>query len=291
MDAALGHLEAALRERFLAWNLIERDLGSEPPPRFRRAIALAKARDALATMDRLPEVLKRAGTEEERGVYEAALNIASAGLSALRALVQSGDADASEVAGALRLARSRCARRLGDPLAAARDLVGAIELSPAALARDWKEVLAEASELSKLSGAWDTTLAPPPGDPTPSPAFQQVGRDLVLALAGQKPRLRPESEPAARPALLVARSILALAAGDAEGALKLATDPRVASAAPLTSLLLAARAEASRGRNEDAVSLLEKAKAGGLRGADLKHDSLLAQFLGKDPGFRRLTEE
>ena len=291
MDAALGHLEAALRERFLAWNLIERDLGSEPPPRFRRAIALAKARDALATMDRLPEVLKRAGTEEERGVYEAALNIASGGLSALRALVQSGDADASEVAGALRLARGRCARRLGDPLAAARDLVSAIELSPAALARNWKEVLAEASELSKLSGAWDTTLAPPPGDPTPSPTFQQVGRDLVLALAGQKPRLRPESEPAARPALLVARSILALAAGDAEGALKLATDPKVASAAPLTSLLLAARAEASRGRSEDAVSLLEKAKAGGVRGADLKHDSLLAQLLGKDPGFRRLTEE
>jgi tetratricopeptide (TPR) repeat protein len=291
MDAALGHLEAALRERFLAWNLIERDLGKEPPPRFRRAIALAKGRDALATMDRIPEVLKRAGAEEERGVLETALNIASAGLSALRALVQSGDPDAFELAGALRLARSRCARRLGDPVGAARDLVASIELSPAALARNWKEVLAEAAELARFSGTWDSTLAPPPGDPTPSPAFEQVGRDVVLALGGQKLRFHPGSEPAARPSLLVARSILALAGGDAEGALKLATDPRVATAAPLTSLLLAARAEATRGRNEDAISLLEKAKAGGVRGADLKHDPVLAEFLGKDPSYRRLTEE
>jgi hypothetical protein len=84
--------------------------------------------------------------------------------------------------------------------------------------------------------------------------------------------------------------VLRLASGKVELAAADANDPKLVAAAPLTASLLAARCEAARGRNEDAVRLLAKLVAAGIPAASFKDDPVLAKALGDDPSFRKLLE-
>src|SRR5271155_4990589 len=137
-------------------------------------------------MRRLARIMKPlSGSEETEGLEEG-VNLASSGLDSLAGLVQGGDPEACELAAYLRIARGGCALRLSDTDRCARDLLAAIELAPGALAPAWKEVVSQAFALVKLEPTWGVPFRPSPGDPLPGPAFLQVGRDVIFALAGEK---------------------------------------------------------------------------------------------------------
>ncbi len=296
LDAAVRHLDLALKGGFQAWSLIDRDLAGETDTRIRRVIDLARGRDALYTMHIVEQVVKEIQGAEEQGTLEKGLNVGSVGLGSISALVRADDKDACELAAAMHLTRGRIARRLGDFLTAARDIVAAFELAPASLALLWGDLVRGARMIASEHALWDARLTPPPTETEPTAVFQKNGAELVWALGGGTPRaVEPgrrgaEIDAEARPSLLAVRSVLRLASGKVELAAADANDPKLVAAAPLTASLLAARCEAARGRNEDAVRLLAKLVAAGIPAASFKDDPVLAKALGDDPSFRKLLE-
>jgi tetratricopeptide (TPR) repeat protein/tRNA A-37 threonylcarbamoyl transferase component Bud32 len=287
-DAALAHLEAALKVHFFAWRAFEHDLAGVEDPRFARAIALARGRDSLEVL-RLVEkaVVNQVGWERTNNLTEG-MNAGSAGIAALAVAVKASDPEACRLVFKLRLARGRCGAQLGTPADLARDLMGAIESAPGRLAAEWGDVLRAVRTLAKNADGWEGKLNPIVGETEPGPLYQRLAKDLVVALTGgSSTARRPALEASTDPGAIALRSILKLAANDARGALADAKEPKLQAAAPAVAALLAARAESSLGHRDEALRLLKLAVAAGVRVADLKEDTLL-QGLRDDPEIRDL---
>jgi tetratricopeptide (TPR) repeat protein len=289
-ERALEHLDLALKGGFYAWLLVERDIGNAADLRTKRVLDLANGRQSL---DKARKIERLAPTVEGfvRNLADDGASCAAIGLKAVANQVRAEDKEALDLAANLHLSRSRFERRLGDDGAAARDVVAALEVAPGTLPALWNDLVRESIDLSKTLTTWDGRLTPSPGEQEPGPAFQRIGAELILAIAGETPRrsVEPDDKATARrPALLAARSILRAASGNGAGALADANELAKTSAA--ASAFLAARAEALQGHRDEALRLLAKVLGEGIAGKSFKEDPVLGRALGDDAAFRRLVD-
>jgi tetratricopeptide (TPR) repeat protein/predicted Ser/Thr protein kinase len=295
-EAALTHLKAALAGRFFVWKVYERDL--EPvkdDARFGREVSLGRGRETCDILARMEKLAAQATKDDDRkAALDEGVTAANVALSGLAPVVQKDDTDARKIAFDLRLARGRCELGLGRRAAFGRDLVAAIELSPASVGLQWGRVVAAARELSG-DVEWQRELETGDGDAEPSKAFRRAARALVSGIVLDHKRVGPRTavfddvhDTPKSPAVVLGRCLVKLAAEDLKSALEDATNADLRAAAPVTSDLLGARAEALASHSEAALALLRRAIEGGLKPVDATLDPAF-DALRNDPSFRSLT--
>ena len=289
LPRALKALEQALAGGFVAWQRIESDpgLGAVREARgYGRVLALSRGAGLLARAERL-ESQARAHREGRVEALTEAGRAATAGLAFLQPLLREDDPRAAALAGRLYLLRARQAFRSGKEPELARDLIAALEVSPALLL-EWSQVEEGARAASRLAAPLLAAVVPREGEAHPR-LLPPVAAALLQCLAGapaplpELPRARERlrAAPLAGTALgAVCEAVLLPAAGDPEGALVAAR--AVAKDAPALAGLAAwleARALAARGDAAQVVEPLRRALEGGLSGP-IERDPALARLSG-----------
>ena len=289
-DGALRSLSRALDEGFDVYVQIEQDpLLAEvrAEPGFEAALALGRGRSYLRQIARAEEVAAR-DEAKQRLFWDEMRSSASAGIEfVLPHLRRSGgpglEPKAAEILARLYLARARQGARLGQGAQATRDLLAAVELDPALLARVGQ--LHKACRAVELGAGAAKAARPREKEQHPSELREAFAVLLRLLFGGAPPegeelsraRGRLEEAAGARAELGVLLAPLRQAEGEAQVALELSRSRR--EPASLLSWF-AARALAELGQQEEAMSALREAKRAGLRGP-----------LDVDPALRPLVGE